>query len=1222
MLEHYPTEYLQHPLPVLALVGLDLTSTIGTNLNPTEEGDPPNHDLGSNRPDEPLTQSSASTCLTQTEYISVISKRIVDLLGVDLPPSVWEPFNRLNLSIPHGVNPPGIANRTSAISTGVNHWVAGSERLFYAVVGDRSCIFPVKRARSVAGVPSTHSVLSPLCPISPLYPDLLMTPVWLRKHLSDLPGAILAFYKPWLPGEAEGYRPNLTANQPVNVAPGPPYRESDAALAAEINEARRSAQENGVKFAAVIWNLPPHDDEVMGDRLTQIRKGSGLDSRGGFFVLDRRGAETLPEFMAGILKALQEPALARYRESYRRAKRKLTRLPTLPPTHRPALSPRGWGVRYEFKLAQFAQIRGEREAAIRHFEGAYCALSELLSDGNTDDHRRWSDASMLIDAISFHIVRLYLYLDNGQAALLQLHRHLRGFGPLWGTDRRGLWVSGVCGPSGLGSALGKGFEFGPRVPPARRAPPAGLFQMGSHTAWRRPTQSASVRGAPSEVASTHPLAVLQHPGYYYYEAARHLTGPEHSPTVIEALSKGYEQFKRHRGDRMTLKVASAIAAAYFRSGKYDLALEFYDRIARAYRKEPWPQLLCAALQQARVCAQRLGLASLPRFAMDLASREAILGQVLETLLGACDPTSDGPRVVEMALDPASSFLSISAAFETSTAILQRPLRLQLSITASLYPSAKLHLSSINVAVSDPALNFILENDPNLPPSALLEAGRAAPLELKHGVPLVLQKLLLIGQVGEVKVNVAVWSDGKVTSVILHLASPYWDLALKHEFRTPLPTGARFGWFTESDGELHHRLSPVGVDPLTTRVLPPPPRLKLQAVGPKPAYVNETCPIDVHVVSEEEVAIEAKLGWEWLTHEPSDQIYAEFPAAAPNPIPVGTLEPGGELTMRIYAAFMARAGARQLNLKVFRARLSELQVTFTRCSSPDRVSEVASLIETEVALPFTCQFKLCPLAGLFPTPPSSLLQRLAPARTLRRRAMLTSHIAPAERCIVHRLELIPSAPDPSSTQVEVLTSELDLVPSEWEARVARLVNHLLEATAPMASASNPHPAWSLQLGHLKVHWQRPDGFTSECLIPIPRLDLPSLHVAVELAFPSLILEGEPFTLTYTLANTTPQTEEVTCRLDASDLPLVCAGWRVTHRRLLPFSINQLTVTCHALAYGRFPAPRLAIERQGIAREGPSPLELTYGWDPEAPCLLVKPHFVPVEPNLTFNTGVPT
>lgn len=93
--------------------------------------------------------------------------------------------------------------------------------------------------------------------------------------------------------------------------------------------------------------------------------------------------------------------------------------------------------------------------------------------------------------------------------------------------------------------------------------------MGPQISWRR-----SIRAPLDDSPGIYPLAVLHHPGYYYYEAARSLTGPDQAQAIIEALSKSYEQFKRNQGDRMTLKVASAIADAYLQSEKYDLAIKY------------------------------------------------------------------------------------------------------------------------------------------------------------------------------------------------------------------------------------------------------------------------------------------------------------------------------------------------------------------------------------------------------------------------------------------------------------------------------------------------------------------------------------------------------------------------------------------------------------------------------------------------------------------------
>src|SRR5690348_7073859 len=39
-----------------------------------------------------------------------------------------------------------------------------------------------------------HSPLSPLTPSSPLYPDGIISPVWITKHQSRLPSAFLIFF--------------------------------------------------------------------------------------------------------------------------------------------------------------------------------------------------------------------------------------------------------------------------------------------------------------------------------------------------------------------------------------------------------------------------------------------------------------------------------------------------------------------------------------------------------------------------------------------------------------------------------------------------------------------------------------------------------------------------------------------------------------------------------------------------------------------------------------------------------------------------------------------------------------------------------------------------------------------------------------------------------------------------------------------------------------------
>lgn len=59
---------------------------------------------------------------------------------------------------------------------------------------------PPQKARPVPdtgpeGNKELHSPLSPLTPESPLYPDGMMTTMWIRKHRDIIPAIFVSFYE-------------------------------------------------------------------------------------------------------------------------------------------------------------------------------------------------------------------------------------------------------------------------------------------------------------------------------------------------------------------------------------------------------------------------------------------------------------------------------------------------------------------------------------------------------------------------------------------------------------------------------------------------------------------------------------------------------------------------------------------------------------------------------------------------------------------------------------------------------------------------------------------------------------------------------------------------------------------------------------------------------------------------------------------------------------------
>lgn len=74
-------------------------------------------------------------------------------------------------------------------------------------------------------------------------------------------------------------------------------------------------------------------------------------------------------------------------------------------------------------------------------------------------------------------------------------------------------------------------------------------------------------------------------------ALRHERSVPHSAQIIELFTLAYEHFKRHRGVRHTLHVASQIAGIHALDGNPSMSARFDERVARTYRREGWLNIL-------------------------------------------------------------------------------------------------------------------------------------------------------------------------------------------------------------------------------------------------------------------------------------------------------------------------------------------------------------------------------------------------------------------------------------------------------------------------------------------------------------------------------------------------------------------------------------------------------------------------------------------------------
>ncbi|KAI8973973.1 Gryzun, putative trafficking through golgi-domain-containing protein [Trametes punicea] len=591
----YPPEFLVQLAPVMYVAGLDVPSP------------------------QPLPANTPPATSTQ-------------------PPAKQDPFQVLSLRLRDAL----AAQRKVAI------WQPEKPKTFQVVFVDKDVSFPPRKLVRPEDPqhPSAHSPLSPLTPTSPLYPDGIIAPIWIRKHTTLLPSVFVMFMRiyespPAQPGQDEREREVEE-------------KRRDTELSAEIAHRKKSTNEYGIKLTVVLMaSRRMLDDPTLDARLTYIRRQSGLDPRAALFVLSPVSPAEIGDFVRSLQDALWDPAVEYYTNHSKRVRRKRNRHSqassyqiSLSPmasagVARP-LRPEGWTVRYEFKMASFAEFRGEDQVALKHYQDAYSTL--LIMFGSTailpPRTKRWAEAKVLADCINVKIVKLYLYNNEHSLALSHQNSHMRKFADFsrgWGIGEETFefWSWLARQHRVFAELLEQGTRSTLKIPSpySAAAPSAPVLAVQSLEASQLGQEAMRVLGL-------NPNQALQHPGFYYYMAARcterrrerfltalesesedHKTSSpgfanekkvDHLAIVLELYTRSYELFRKltpqnnQNPGRLTLWIAYRIAQTYHESGKFDMAVRFFERIAKTYRRESWGSLLSPLLLQWYACAQQLG----------------------------------------------------------------------------------------------------------------------------------------------------------------------------------------------------------------------------------------------------------------------------------------------------------------------------------------------------------------------------------------------------------------------------------------------------------------------------------------------------------------------------------------------------------------------------------------------------------------------------------------
>ncbi|KAA1114414.1 hypothetical protein PGT21_007995 [Puccinia graminis f. sp. tritici] len=668
-METLPNEFLSHHLPLMFFAGIEPQPAVQPSNPPSEEQQPrpPSKD-----PFEVLIENLRAVLASKPSH-----------------PSIW---------IPRKTPQPTSDYRVLLVP--------------------KSIRFPPRKTRpsSVSSTTSTnavsHSPLSPLSQTSPLFPDGIMTPIWIRKHRDMIPSVFVLMLKLWEPPQPPNHQ--IHTDEHHDRAE---YEKFDHELIYEISERKKTTSERGIKLAVIILTSRYMlDNPQLDTRLSYIRKKSSLDTRASLFVLSPVPAHDVVNFIYTLKAELYESTIDYYREHSRRVRRKRTRSSSnafaqSTSYHQPGqhvitpLSPQGWSVRSDYKLATFAEFRQEYEVAIKSYEDCWEGLLQMFNSTAVLPPRtkRWAEAKVLVDCINFKISKLYLYSNEPTRAMYQFNKHINKFRELcngWGigdeTYEFWAWLSKQY--TVLADLVDIGCRNGMRLP--NLCPPPIPVSEKARTSSPVLSESRLLGGG-----AVNLTGVLVHPGFYYFYGAQcaverrnkfqaseaaeeemrsiaeskgeagsfqpspalsHERKIHHGELIISLYTKAYEIFKTVGSSRMTLFLALKIALVHYHQNDHSTAWKFFQRIIPSYRKGSFSTLLDSVLylsyRNLNALVAKKKDTSIPesdpqgnepvellKICLELIGRDSLLaspngsyGDICNTLAGLIQPLAESP----------------------------------------------------------------------------------------------------------------------------------------------------------------------------------------------------------------------------------------------------------------------------------------------------------------------------------------------------------------------------------------------------------------------------------------------------------------------------------------------------------------------------------------------------------------------------------------------------
>ncbi|KAK9235602.1 Gryzun, putative trafficking through golgi-domain-containing protein [Lipomyces kononenkoae] len=923
-MEVYPSEYLCHNLPLMLVRGLTskASTTSPSALNPS-------------RPDSP-----------------VCSPLIVD-------------------SFPNG------AELLKAFTEGAEGgiWEGSAVKtdrkvqapVFRVLAVGKDYQLPAKKASPLSPVsvssfsssgqksPSVHSPLSPLSPESPLFPDGIISQSWLRKYRSSLPAVFVSFHE---------------ISTESDVAKSKSSHDND--LIQEINDLKKQFSERNVKFVAVVVSQKGILQSIdLNDRISYLRKNTGLDAKSGLFFLPPCSPLEIQAFAKELKQALYPFALDFYSTLLKHARRKRGRNggSQSPPLPNGQLSAAGWNIRYEFKQAAFAEYRQEQDVAIKLYGIAYESLLDYF-DSIAINSPRWNEARMLLDAVAFKILKCNLYQCQPVMAQKVFNVHIESVTALverkvstkdtysyfaWKAQQYWLLaqlldlVPEDISPRSVPFTGGNSMVVGPDFPSANVLHHCGFQYLCA----ARLTVERSRRANAKSSSGPIDLYLVPPPGQEQ--------NFDHMRLVLILLETAYTRFSNGDGSqtRMQAYIAHEIAQINFKEGNHVDALKYFHLAESEYRREKWYTILGSMISEAIVSARRCGnkfelvKLQLEDLSKEFAPWNSDVANISDFLNGSEDAGETPVYTVDS--DSIVSFVDAHFAFMAAEAHLATTVVGQLTVRSQHTPVVgSVRISSLQLNFTGGMRPIVVTHDNNLPSS------RAQKLEISDitaefsncNANLVFQP----GEVRTFEISLPVKTLGTFTASSLTAKFEERSFTAKLEVKlatVPLDE-ALSKWWIEDGGKLYSQRLTSSL-PRSINIIPKQPHVDIISSFKGPAYIGEklTIPLTITSREDEDLKLSVTVNCQNVEGQLNVPITWIDSDSSSDTIELGTVGPTSSVQCKSSISMPTTV----CDLVV------DVTVTYQLLSEPDITITKSHTIDLPVIFPFQVSYDLTP--GIYP-----------------------------------------------------------------------------------------------------------------------------------------------------------------------------------------------------------------------------------------------------------------